>query len=108
MSSSQRPTATYAEAVLDNIDPDRQFFSHVLSREHCLRSDKASTPLKDLSKVGGRHLSDMILLDDTEEQIELNEDNSIQIASFGEEMGEDSELEGFALLAKEIAAADSV
>ena len=65
-------------------------------------------PLKDLSKIGGRRLSDMILLDDTVEQIELNEDNAIQIAPFGDEMGEDCELEGFALLAMEIAATNSV
>ena len=50
----------------------------------------------------------MILLDDTLEQIELNQDNAIQIAPFGDELGEDSELEGFALLAAEIAAVENV
>ena len=101
-------TASYAEAILDHIDADRQIFSHVLSREHCMRDDKTTVPLKDLSKVGGRSLSNMILLDDTNEQIELNEDNAIQISTFGDEMGEDSELEGFALLAKEISEASNV
>ena len=101
-------TASYAEAILELIDPDQEFFSHVLSRKHCLIEEDETLPLKDLSKVEGRSLSKMILLDDATEQIELNEDNAIQICPFGDNMGEDCELEGFALLAKEIASSENV
>ena len=50
----------------------------------------------------------MLLLDDSQEQVELNKENAIRILAFGHDMGEDDELAGFTLLAQELAEARSV
>ena len=101
--------AAYAAAIVDYIDPKREYFSNVLTRIHCVEEPSGSgSYLKDLSRIVGRSLDQMLLLDDSQEQVELNKENAIRILAFGHDMGEDDELAGFTLLAQELAEARSV
>ena len=52
----------YAEAIVQQLDPSKSLFSHILSRENCSREDHKL--VKRLSRIEGRDISQMVLLDD--------------------------------------------
>ena len=91
----------YAEAVIAEIDPDGSVFSCILSREHCSQPERGLF-VKQLSRVQGRRMEDMVLIDDSLEHLEENFENSLEMSKFGSELGEDDELPALAELLKDI------
>ena len=92
--------ASYAVAIVDHIDPNREVFSNLLTRVHCLKDPRGSGAyLKDLTRIMGRDHDQMLLLDDSREQVNLNKDNAIRIPAFEPRIENDTELESFASLA---------
>ena len=60
---------SYAEPLLDILDPERRFFSHRLYRDSCLRVPSQSRPgmaflMKDLTSLG-RPLERLLIVDNT-------------------------------------------
>lgn len=55
-------SASYADIVLDHLDPNRKFFSHRLYRQHCTLEKGFYT--KDLRSVN-RRLEDSVLVDNS-------------------------------------------
>ena len=72
----------YAKIVLDLIENriGKKIFDYRLYREHTEPNDEGIF-IKDLSKIG-RNLQKMILVDNTKENYELQEDNGIEIKSY--------------------------
>ncbi len=60
---------SYAEPLLDILDPERRYFSHRLYRDSCLRVPSQSRPgmaflMKDLTSLG-RPLESLMIIDNT-------------------------------------------
>ena len=60
---------SYAEPLLDILDPDRRYFSHRLYRDACLRVPSQARPgmaflMKDLTSLG-RPLEGLLIVDNT-------------------------------------------
>ena len=72
----------YAKIVLDLIENriGKKIFDYRLYREHTEPNDEGIF-IKDLSKIG-RNLQKMIIVDNTKENYELQEDNGIEIKSY--------------------------
>ena len=72
----------YAKIVLDLIENrvGKQIFDYRLYREHTEPNDEGIF-IKDLSKIG-RNLQKMIIVDNTKENYELQNDNGIEIKSY--------------------------
>ena len=64
--------------------------------------------MKRLSRIEGRDISEMVLLDDNVLNLEANPRNSIPINSFGSFLGYDNELEDFKELLAYIFESDDV
>ena len=54
---------TYADLIIDIIDPERKFFSQRLYRHHCFKVDEVY--VKDLRIIDDRCLEDMIIVDNS-------------------------------------------
>jgi Dullard-like phosphatase family protein len=52
---------TYADAVLDYLDPDGMLIHHRLYRDHCIFVDQ--NPVKDLRIIKNRNLKDIVIVD---------------------------------------------
>lgn len=52
---------TYADAVLDYLDPDGMLIHHRLYRDHCIFVDQ--NPVKDLRIIKNRDLKDIVIVD---------------------------------------------
>jgi CTD small phosphatase-like protein 2 len=79
---------SYADTILDEIDPDRTLFDHRLYRQHC-RELTTELYVKDLSKLN-RDLSQTVLVDNSAYSYAMQLDNGIPILPFYE--GKDFEL----------------
>ena len=90
-------TEEYASAIVDILDSEGRLFSEVLSRQHTKKSKEkvggAVFYRKDLTLIEGRSMHSMILVDDNVAQVEANKRNAIRILPFGDEFGNDDELE---------------
>jgi CTD small phosphatase-like protein 2 len=53
---------SYADAVLDYLDPNNELFSFRLYREHCIRT-RDGIYMKDLRIIQNRNLKDVVLVD---------------------------------------------
>ncbi len=53
---------SYADIILDFIDPKKEIFDHRLYRQHCVISEE-KLYLKDLRILNGRNLKDVVLID---------------------------------------------
>lgn len=75
----------YAEGVLNFIDPNRKYFSKVLSGDDCseISSRHVSCDTKDLRKLGEDYIPERtILIDDREENFFLQPENGYAIDRF--------------------------
>jgi len=57
---------SYANAIVDRIDPEGKFFDYRMYRQHCIETNfhlGGSTYLKDLRIIANRDLKDIILVD---------------------------------------------
>lgn len=70
---------SYADVVLDYLDPHKRFFSHRLYRQHCTLEKGFYT--KDLRCVN-RRLEDCVLVDNSGFSIMLQPDNGIPILPY--------------------------
>jgi TFIIF-interacting CTD phosphatase-like protein len=76
-------TQTYAEPILNAIDPDNQFFAARLYRHHCVKCGRFF--LKDLRFITqplGLSADKIILVDNSLVSFALNMDNGISIPDF--------------------------
>lgn len=72
----------YADAVLDLLDPENEFISYRLYRQHCVATDDGNY-IKDLRVIGGgRHLQNMVLVDNSALSYGYQIDNGIPIVPF--------------------------
>lgn len=72
---------TYADAILDYIDPDGSLFSYRMYRQHCVKSPEGFY-VKDLRVIQNRDLNDMILVDNSVYSFAYQVDNGVPIISF--------------------------
>ena len=77
---------TYADAILDELDPDGQLIHHRLYRDHCVRLN-AKIYAKDLSIIN-RDLSQMILVDNSPLSYLYQIENGVPVLPYYE--GEDN------------------
>lgn len=70
----------YADKVIDILDPDKQWVSHRLFREHCFQS-KQGVYVKDL-RVINRKMKDMIIVDNALYSYGLQIDNGVPIIPY--------------------------
>jgi len=55
---------TYADAILDYIDPEGSLFSYRMYRQHCVQTAEGYY-VKDLRVIKNRSLRDMVLVDNS-------------------------------------------
>jgi CTD small phosphatase-like protein 2 len=72
-------SASYADVVLDYLDPHKKYFSHRLYRQHCTLEKNYYT--KDLRCIN-RRLEDSVLVDNSGFSIMLQPDNGIPILPY--------------------------
>jgi CTD small phosphatase-like protein 2 len=78
---------SYADAILDELDPDGRLFHHRLYRQHCTLVSELY--VKDLSRID-RELSKMVLVDNAAYSYLLQLENGIPILPYYD--GKDFEL----------------
>ena len=71
----------YADAVLDDLDPNRVLIKHRLYRGHTTLDKDNETYIKDLSKLG-RPLNKTVIVDNTPENFKHHRQNGIFIRSW--------------------------
>ena len=84
--ASQR---SYADAVMNYIDPGKTLVHHRLYRENCVVSDRVH--IKDLRILANRSLKDIVLIDNASYSYGYQIDNGIPIISWHDDP-EDKEL----------------
>lgn len=84
--------ASYADAILNRIDPDKKLFSYRLYRQHCIETSftlGGSTFIKDLRIIANRDLKDIIIVDNAVLCFALQIDNGIPILPFYTDKNDD-------------------
>lgn len=71
--------STYADPILDLIDPDRKYITYRLYRQHCI--PKGKHKLKDLRIFSNRSLKDLVIIDNSLSCFSQQIDNGILISS---------------------------
>lgn len=69
----------YADKVIDELDPKREYIRHRLYREHCYFSDNIY--LKDL-RIINRNLADLVLVDNAVYSYYFQQENGIPIIPY--------------------------
>ena len=96
---------SYADAVLDHIDPTHTLIHHRLYREHCVLYSE-DFYIKDL-RIMNRNLKDVIIVDNTPYAFAYQLDNGYPITPFvGNE--QDKELKTLTLYLEQIADSEDV
>lgn len=72
---------TYADAVLDYLDEERQIIQHRLYRQHCVNTAEGMY-VKDLRIIRDRDLKDIILVDNSILSFAFNMDNGVPISAY--------------------------
>ncbi|CAE7038844.1 ctdspl2a [Symbiodinium natans] len=80
---------SYADQVLDQLDPDRQHISTRLYRQHCV--ERSGAFLKDLRRMG-RRMDRCLLVDNSPVSLALCPDNGVVVSSWTAEDPDDKEL----------------
>jgi CTD small phosphatase-like protein 2 len=70
----------YADLIINQIDPEKKYFSHRLYRHHCIKSDNAY--VKDLRIISDRDLEDIVIVDNSVISFAFQLDNGIPICAF--------------------------
>ena len=71
----------YANVVLDYLDPNKQYISHRLFRESCIKT-KEGVYVKDLRIFANRSLKDIIIIDNAAYSFAFQLNNGIPIVPF--------------------------
>lgn len=71
---------SYADRILNFLDPNNKFISLRIYREHCIRTEKGF--IKDLRILSGRSMKNLILVDNTLLSFAFQLDNGIPISSW--------------------------
>lgn len=82
----------YADAVVELIDPKRQFFKKVFTRIHCVSTDNGYR-VKDLRAITGDHTHDVLLVDNSAQCFYPQLDNGIPILPFYSDKNDNELLE---------------
>lgn len=93
-------SSSYADVILDYLDPNKQYFSHRLYREHCTL--EGGVYLKDLRSIN-RKLEDVVIVDNSAFSYALQKQNGIPIVPFYH-YKEDNQLESLILFIKQVIA----
>jgi CTD small phosphatase-like protein 2 len=72
---------SYADAVLDYLDEERQIIKHRLYRQHCIKAAEGIY-VKDLRVIRDRDLANIILVDNSIVSFAFNLDNGVPISAF--------------------------
>ena len=72
---------TYADAILDYIDPERTLISYRMYRQHCVQTPEGLY-VKDLRVIRNRELKDVVLVDNSVYSFAYQIDNGIPIISY--------------------------
>jgi CTD small phosphatase-like protein 2 len=81
----------YADAILDQIDPDRAIIQTRLYRQHCVNPQKG-VYVKDLRIIKDRQLCDIVIVDNSILSFAYNMDNGVPISAFFFDTLKDEEL----------------
>ncbi|CAK59009.1 unnamed protein product (macronuclear) [Paramecium tetraurelia] len=73
--------SSYANIVIDYLDPKRQWISHRLFRENCVQTPEGAY-VKDLRVLGNRKLSNVLLVDNASYSFGKQIENGVPIISF--------------------------
>ncbi|CAD8171913.1 unnamed protein product [Paramecium octaurelia] len=82
--------SSYANIVIDYLDPKRQWISHRLFRENCLQTTEGAY-IKDLRVLGNRKLSNVLLVDNASYSFSKQIENGVPIIAYYDNK-EDQEL----------------
>jgi CTD small phosphatase-like protein 2 len=72
---------TYADAILDYIDPNNEYIEHRLYRQHCVLTEEGYY-VKDMRIFGDRDLADIVIIDNSVYSFAFQIDNGIPIIPF--------------------------
>lgn len=75
---------------MGHFDPEKKLIKQVLSREHCIESNKFY--IKDLRIISDRKLKDLIIIDNSIVCFAYNLDNGVPINDFHADSEDDMEL----------------
>ena len=78
---------SYADAVLDVLDPRQEWIDFRLYREHCVETEDG-VYIKDLRVIGNRDLQNVVLVDNAAYSFGYQLDNGIPIIPFFEDKGD--------------------
>ena len=71
---------SYADAVLDFIDPKGELIHHRLYRDHCVMVN--GMHVKDLRVLGNRKIANIVIIDNTVHSFAFHIDNGIPIITW--------------------------
>ena len=72
---------TYADAILDYVDPQKTLIQYRMYRQHCVQTPEGLY-VKDLRVIRNRELKDMVLVDNSVYSFAYQIDNGIPIISY--------------------------
>lgn len=72
---------TYADAILDYLDPQGTLFQYRMYRQHCVQTPEGYY-VKDLRVIMNREMKDMVLVDNSVYSFAYQIDNGIPIISY--------------------------
>lgn len=96
---------SYADAVLDYLDSDREIIHHRFYRQHCVFMD--GIYIKDLRIFANRKIKDMIIVDNFAHSFAYQLDNGIPIISWVD-YEHDKELQGLIYYLKKLVQVDDI
>lgn len=82
--------SSYANVVLNILDPNNEFITYRLFRDHCLQT-KEQIYIKDLRIIANRKLSDMVIVDNATYSFGFQLENGIPVVPYYDQ-SDDTEL----------------
>lgn len=81
---------SYADKIIDYLDPEKKYFSHRLYRQHCIRYEDIY--VKDLRIIQDRDLENIIIVDNSILSFAFQMDNGVPICAYIANNSYDQEL----------------
>jgi len=72
---------TYADLILDQLDPERKYFRHRFYRENCIQIEEG-VYVKDLRIFKDREVEDIVIVDNSILSFAFQLDNGVPICAF--------------------------